>query len=1005
MQGSVPVSVNLEQKKAIQHGDGPLLIVAGAGTGKTTVITQRIAWLILEKKVPTDGVLALTFTDKAATEMEERVDRLLPYGYVNLWISTFHAFCERILREHALDIGVSSDFKLLSQTEQWLLIRRNFDRFDLDYYRPLGNPTRFIAALIKHFSRLEDEDISPEDYSSYARSLRLDRDEEKFTKKHDSEGTEEITEAQRIDEVARAYATYRQLLLDEGNLDFGTLITTTIALFKKRPAILEKYREQFRYILVDEFQDTNWAQYELIKLLGHPRNNVTVVGDDDQSIYKFRGASVSNIIEFRDDYPTCAQIVMTKNYRSRQNILDLAYQFIQRNNPNRLEVALNVPKKGVRRRKKASVLKPVSKRLRSSDRQDGTIAFLNGATQEEEARMVVERIVEHTRKQSVEWREFAILVRANDQAEQFMHALDLAGVPYQFMASKGLYRTPDVLDLVSYLKLLDNYHESPALYRVMNLPSFSIKPDDIVELNAYSRRKGILLYQTLVQHRAVPNLAPATRKGIDELLRMISTGTTYAKNHKVTEVLLEFLKKAGVLSELGKRETVHVLERIAMIRRFLDDITAFEQRHLNATVHEFLEYHQLRLDSGDAGSLAGTSEPDVDAVRIMTVHGAKGLEFSYVFIVQLVDRRFPTTERKEPIDIPEPLIREIIPEGDVHLQEERRLLYVAMTRAKLGLYFTAAEDYGGSRAKRPSRFLYELGFVQEEPKRKHARLAMLERPERKPLGASDIRFTGMKYSFSALRSYEKCPWQFRYAYVLRVPVGGNSLLSYGESMHTTLQRFFQLANDRATARQGGLFGEKERSGTDKQLVTLDELLKLYEESFISDWYENEAQREQFRKRGVAALKQFYEKHAAKLPTVIGLEQGFNLKLGRYTIAGKIDRIDLVAADPATKRNRVRIVDYKSGRSREMEREDKYQLFMYALAVKDPNIYNAEVEKLTYYFLDDGVEADVAYSEKDLETTKGWITSAVEAISAGRFEPTPGMACRYCDYRDICEYRE
>ncbi len=1007
MAGTIPDTVNAEQRRAISHGEGPLLIVAGAGTGKTTVITQRIAWLILEKKVPTDGILALTFTDKASTEMEERVDQLLPYGYVNLWVSTFHAFCERVLREHALDIGLPADFRLLSQTEQWLLVRRNFDRFELDYYRPLGNPTRFIAALVRHFSRLEDEDISPEDYLAYARSLKLDRDEEKFAKKKDADAADEITEAQRIGEVAAAYATYRQLLLDEGCLDFGTMITYTLALFKKRPSILKQYQEQFQYVLVDEFQDTNWAQFELIKLLAAPRNNLTVVGDDDQSIYKFRGASVSNIIEFKHDYPDCVQVVLTKNYRSRQQILDLSYAFIQRNNPNRLEAALNVavkpPNKAGAKKKKA-VVEPVSKKLAAFDTEPGVVEFIHTVTQEEEARTVADRIVALQKAESLDWKEFAVLVRANDQAEQYVHALELAGVPYQFVASKGLYRKTDVLDVVAFMQLLDNYHESTALYRMLELPSFGVKAEDVIELNAFARRKAVSLYQTLVQSRIVPNLSASSRKGIDEILHLVRSGAEYARTHAVTQTCLFFLEKAGVLKDLGKRSTPNIVERVAAIRKFLGEVADFEKAHPRATVREFLEFHALRLESGDAGSLAGTSEPDVDAVRIMTVHGAKGLEFGHVFVVQLVDRRFPTTERKDPIEVPEPLVREILPEGDVHLQEERRLLYVAMTRAKRGLYLTAAEDYGGVRAKKPSRFLYELGFVQEDPKKEPKLLARLEHKERTIVGGSDLRFLGTKFSFSALRSYEKCPWQFRYSYVLKVPVSGNAQFSYGETMHTTLQKFFELVRDRSKADQGDLFGAKKAVKKDAP-VTLDELLALYESSFIDQWYDTASQRDEFRERGRTALKAFHEKNIGSLPTVLGLEQGFNLKLDRYVVGGKIDRIDKLGYDDVAKQDIVGIVDYKSGHKREsMERADKYQLYIYALAAQDPHILNAKVGKLTYYFLDDNVGVDLSPSDKELEATTTWILSKIDAIVSGDFEPTPGEWCKYCDFKNICEFR-
>src|SRR3990167_1072080 len=325
--------LNKEQKEAVVYEKGPLVIVAGAGTGKTTVITQRIAYLIDKGLAKPEEILAVTFTDKAAGELEERVDRLLPLGYVDLWVSTFHAFCERILRDHALDIGLPADFKVLNPTSGWLLIRQNLDKFDLDYYKPLGNPTKFIQALIAHFSHCKDQGIYPDDYLEYAEKLKT-RDD-----------APETSEVERIKEVASTYHVYQRLLLENSFLDFGDLINYCLKLFKKRPLILKKYREKFKYILVDEFQDTNWSQYELIKLLAEPKNNLTVCADDDQAIYRWRGASFSNIIQFKKDFPDAEQISLIQNYRSTQDILDLSYKFIKANDPDRLECVNKISKK------------------------------------------------------------------------------------------------------------------------------------------------------------------------------------------------------------------------------------------------------------------------------------------------------------------------------------------------------------------------------------------------------------------------------------------------------------------------------------------------------------------------------------------------------------------------------------------------------------------------------------------------------------------------------------
>ena len=284
--------LNLAQKQAVTHGSGPLLIVAGAGTGKTTVLTRRYVHLMQTEKLTTENVLAVTFTEKAAGEMEDRILQLLPNGTYDFWISTFHGLCQRLLEKYALEIGLPTRFRLITETDGWLLLKRHLDELPLDHYRPLGNPVKFLAELLKHFSRAKDEGVTPERYLEFAESAALDGDAEYVT-----------GERARLKELADCYFAYQKILRDEGALDFGDLIVETLRLLRERPRVLKELRAQFRYVMVDEFQDTNWAQYELIKLLAGESENLTVVGDDDQSIYKFRGASLANILQFRMTMP------------------------------------------------------------------------------------------------------------------------------------------------------------------------------------------------------------------------------------------------------------------------------------------------------------------------------------------------------------------------------------------------------------------------------------------------------------------------------------------------------------------------------------------------------------------------------------------------------------------------------------------------------------------------------------------------------------------------------
>ena len=413
--------LNQSQKEAVEYTDGPLLIVAGAGTGKTTVIVSKIAYLIENKLAKPEEILAVTFTDKATGEMVERVDKMLDLGYVELSISTFHAFCQKILEQYGLEIGINHQFKLLTQTDAWLLMRQNLEKFELDYYRPLGNPTGHIHALLKHFSKCKDELITPEQYLKSAEEIKLNND------------NTEITDSKRLTEIANAYHVYNQLLLDNNALDFGDLIYYTVKLLESRPNILHALQERFKFILVDEFQDVNWAQYQLIQMLTNKNTKLTVVGDDDQSIYAFRGASVSNIMRFKEDYPNAKEVILNENYRSEQEILDLAYKSIQNNNPDRLETKLKINKKLVSRGKEKGI-------------KNKAVHNIHAATLDEEVKTVIEEI-KKLKKENEEtvWDDFAILVRANSYADPFINALERAKIPYEFLSSVGLYRQPLIL--------------------------------------------------------------------------------------------------------------------------------------------------------------------------------------------------------------------------------------------------------------------------------------------------------------------------------------------------------------------------------------------------------------------------------------------------------------------------------------------------------------------------------------------------------------------------------
>ncbi|HNX10684.1 MAG TPA: UvrD-helicase domain-containing protein [bacterium] len=968
--------LNPSQLAAVTHEGGPLLIVAGAGTGKTTVLINRLAYLVLEKKLSTEEILIMTFTEKATAEMEERADKILPYGYFDLWINTFHGFCERILREHALDIGLSPDFKLLSTTEEWMLIKNNLTGLGLDYYRPLGNPTKFIHELIKHFSRLKDENVSSQEYLDYAEGLEQDEDGM-------LSGAEETEmEVARVKELARAYHGYNQLLLDEKYLDFGDLIVYTLRLFKERPNILAKYRQQFKYIMVDEFQDTNWAQYELVKLLSRPDNNLVVVGDDNQSIYKFRGASLSNIMQFKDDYPNTQEIILNDNYRSGQNILDAAHAFIKHNDPNTLEAKLGI-----------------SKKLKSHSAAPGAVIYYNLPTELEEVAQAVNRIEEIKKTVAdTEWSDFAILVRANDTADKYLKELKRRGLPHQFVSLKGLYYKPVILDLIAYFKLLDNYHESSAIFRVLNMDIFRVPYQDLVQINKVARAKVWSIYETLQNINVVSGVTPETVAAVNRLLGFLEKHSTLVKKERPSKILLSFLYDTGYLKDLDHDRDQEIF---SYLNQFFRKIKNFEANDYDVRLKDFMAVLDLEREAGDSGALRLVND-DYDTIKVMTIHSAKGLEFKYVFLVDLVDKKFPTISRGDKIIIPRALAKEKnLPDKDTHLEEERRLFYVAVTRAKQELYLLAAKDYGGAREKKPSRFIAELGINPEISSAQKIADELLTEMERLFAAPADER--GGRYplperfSFSQLAAYDSCPLQYKFAFVLGIPAPQDKpSLIFGKVIHDVLKDFLAPLLP-GQSQVVDLFGQVQAAADN---LSREKLFSLYEKIWQPDGYSDQTEREKYNERGKKCLDLFL-KHLETngYPHILFIEKDFNFKIGDESIKGKIDRVD-EAADGS-----LEIVDYKTGNPKDkLEWKDKKQLILYQLFLEEA--LSRPVSRLSYYYLENGTQLSFVSKPAEKDKLRQEIMAEIQAIRSLDFTPSPEEhTCQFCDFNTICEFRK
>lgn len=967
--------LNTEQIKAVRHEKGPLLIIAGAGTGKTTVITERIKYFILKKHVHSSSILALTFTEKAALEMEERIDVAMPYGYTQMWIATFHAFCDRILKNEAVHIGLTPSYTLTTEAEAIMFLRKNIFEFTLNYFRPLGNPNKFLEGLLQHFSRLADEDVSPKEYLEWAQNQNEDQE----------------IEIKKNLELARAYQKYQELKAKEGMMDFSDLITNTLKLFRERKNILAQYQQQFKYILVDEFQDTNFAQNQLAMLLAEKSNNITVVGDDDQAIYRWRGAAISNIIQFRKQFPKSKVITLVKNYRSTQEILDRAYTVIQFNNPDRLE-------------KKEKV----NKKLLSIRHVKGSpIELLRTPRVEDEAQAVTNAIRDLLKKQKYEYKDFAILVRANNHAQAFVRSLQRHNLPFQFLGPGRLFHQEEIKDLIAYLKILYNFEDSVSLYRVLALPIFDFDPRDIAAILNFGRRKNFTLFETLDQLTQSKEqqellLQEKTVEKLKTFMDMFKRHLRLVPTDSAGQILYYFLQDTRMLDKFLSPESEAETKKYQNIAKLFDKLKSFEAEHENASVFAVVDWIDLSMQMGESPLAANMDWSENNAINILTIHSSKGLEFPVVFLVNLVNQRFPTRERREQIPIPQSLIKEILPSGDYHLQEERRLFYVGMTRAKDKLFFSAANFYGeGKRKRKLSPFVYEaLGqdVVEKVISKQKTQRAIFQpsllnwteqftpREDNKTF-PSTLALSPLTYiSFSQLQSFEMCPLHYKLRYILKIPAQPVAALSFGTSIHAALRDYYQEV----------MQGKKHDSNN---------IISILENRWIDEGYTSKAHQTEAYERARHILRRYVTNNSKATP--IGAEVPFQFYLRdpaerrSLKIGGRIDRIDRLPD------NKIEIIDYKTGSNVPQENKltDNLQLTLYAMAATQINdvLFNRKPEDvfLSLEYIEEEKKLTTTRNRKQLEQAKTLIFEKIEEIEKSDFTCSGSTFCQNCEYKMIC----
>ncbi len=962
------VYLNPEQEEAVTFGEGPLLIIAGAGTGKTTVITQRIKYLLLEKKILPSEILALTFTEKAAREMEERVDIALPYGYTQMWIATFHAFCDRVLRDEAIHIGLNPSYTMATEAESILFLRKNLFKLHLEYFRPLGNPYKFLQGLLVHFNRLKDDDITPDEYLTYAEKVKNDK-------------ISNSDEIKKTFELANAFKIYEELKAKESMMDFGDLISNVLKLFRTRKNVLSYYQKKFKYILVDEFQDTNFAQNELAILLSGKKQNINVVGDDDQAIYRWRGAAIANIIQFKNHFPKAKTITLTKNYRSTKEILERSYQLIQHNNPDRLEV-----KEGV------------DKKLQSMRKIKGEPTdFLFATRADNEADLVAKKIIELVKKKEFQYKDIAILVRANDHSQAFTRAFEHNQIPYQFLGPGHLFHQEEIKDLIAYLKLLANFEDNASLYRILTMPLFALEARDIAAFLNFAKKKNYTLFQAL-EHIDEIFLPEDTKQKLKEIYEMINRHLKRVPRDSAGQILYYFFEDSGLLKQYLSSINAIEEKRAQNIAKFFERLKKFEAERADASVFAVVDWIDLSMELGESPMASDMDWYENNAVNILTIHSSKGLEFPVVFLVNLVAQRFPTRERKEQIPVPEGLIKEELPEDDYNLEEERRLFYVGMTRARDMLFLTAAYYYGeGKRERKVSPFVYET--LGEEQVKKVLdtyktsqfvhQLSLLDIVDdnKKEIIVPEISYTSLSaityMSYSQIQTFEICPLHYKLKYILKIPPTPIAAQTFGISIHATLKEYYQLV----------IKGEK---------VNISNIEMILKKNWINEGYQSKAHEETAFTHAKKLLIDYIQNNSNTTNQPLALETPFQFTINNIKMLGRIDRIDKMND------GRIEIIDYKTGDTVLDEKKllSDLQLTIYALAATQVNdaLFNRKPEEivLSLHYLEKRIKLTTTRTREQLDTAKELILKKVEEIGKSGYSCGGIALCKTCEYKMICQ---
>jgi DNA helicase II / ATP-dependent DNA helicase PcrA len=965
------LKLNDAQRRAITHGTGPLLVIAGAGTGKTRVITERIRHLLeSDPALAGENILGLTYTKKAAGEMKSRIVKTCGERGRDVTILTFHAFCEEILKENG------AKYTILEDVDHWILLRRNMARLKLEKFRRLAEPGQFLGDFLKFFSRCQDELVSSDDFQAFADELEADLlidrklvDDDTFAERSENVALQK--------EIARAYKVSEEILREKNFYSFGALITRTIDLVRTDAILREKLQQRFKHILVDEFQDTNIAQLELLHLLAAEPRNIVAVGDNDQAIYRFRGASFGSFKLFlerfagwktgRDSSPY--RVTLTENYRSTPNILRVATQVIAQN-----EVSSDFPNKVL------SATHPEGERIRISEL----------ANEDEEATWVAGEL-ERLHRAGTPWRDFAILYRQHNHRDRLVKELAERKIPF-VISRLSILEHPLVRDVLAYLRLINKPFDDIAAARVLAAPAWHLEPVDLVRLAERTRKKRTSIYDVLQSPQSDLPFDPSP-KALAELLEFIAAQRKTLKRRTAAEILrtlTDWLEIPHLATQRAQR----------YVRQLAEFLKTWEPKSETRSLHEFLEYLDYFEQSG-LGTICLDDEAPGDSVQLMTVHGAKGLEFPHVFLLRINYAAFPARERSPLFEFPVKLMKEELPVGNFHIQEERRLFYVALTRAERKLTITTLTEKKGKVPTFIEDILMDAtvrkrDVLQLSPKvklrdpaaddaDKNSKLLFPSLSERPRINSQISKWAEtyhpptpepLKLSASAVDSYRKCPQLFCFSRLWSLKEGPAATLSFGSVMHTTVKRFI----------------DQYRKGVK---LPFDEVARVFETEWTSAGYEDEYQESEYKKDGIEQLRVFHAEFLANPPEVLEQEKSFELPLeNNVIINGRIDQINSLG------KKDVEIIDYKTGKSRkEADARRDLQLSIYAIAAKE--ILELNPVRLAFHYLQNNQVQSTTRNDKQLDEAQKVVQEAAADIRAGEFSPKRGFACRGCAYKPVC----